>query len=106
MILLKDELEQYYFLHNQLGWVRCENCNQSVKAARVSNAHILPKGIFKSVSTNIHNHMYLCFSCHSQFDSNWEIAYSMFVFKKAKERYEKFKQYVTETSHPVLQYFK
>lgn len=104
-VLNIDYLEEYHFFHNQLGWVKCENCNASVKCGRTANAHILPKAIFKSVSTNIHNHLYLCFYCHSQFDKSWETATKMNVFSLAIERFNKFKDEITETERNELEYF-
>lgn len=88
-----------------MKWVKCENCKNPVKASRTSNAHILPKSIFKSVATNIHNHMYLCFICHNKFDKSWEDAQSMSVFSLAIKRFNKFKDEITERDRSELDFF-
>ena len=88
-----------------MNWVKCENCKQKIKASRLSNAHILPKHEFPSVSTCVLNHMYLCFHCHSKFDSSWKAAQTMVVWNLASKRVQKFKHIVTENS-PILELFK
>lgn len=99
------EIDEYHFLHNQLKWVKCEECGCNVKCGRSANAHILPKTIFKNVATNIHNHMYLCLRCHSNFDKSWEDAQKMSVFSLAIKRYNKFKNDILEDHRQELNYF-
>jgi predicted restriction endonuclease len=100
------ELEEYHFLHNQLKWAKCEECGNNIKLdTRTNNAHILPKHQFKSVSTNIHNHLYLCFFCHNKYDKSWEDAQSMSVFSLAKKRFKKFENEIEENNRQELQFF-
>lgn len=78
------------------NWV-CENCGAILqpnndKIARSFQAHILPKNIFRSVSTDINNRMllgamnYPC-NCHGQYDSNWDNASQMKIFPIALDRF-------------------
>lgn len=52
-------------------------------------AHVLPKSIFHSVATHPDNYMILgryC-NCHGQYDSSWENASKMPIFKEAIDRF-------------------
>lgn len=91
----------YYDYHNENNLWLCENCDIQLnpfnpKVASSCQAHILPKGIFKSVQGCLVNHMTLgglhqgCF-CHDQYDSSWKKAQSMPVFSVARERFIQFK---------------
>lgn len=72
----------------------CWNCNADL--SRLSRdemfscvAHVLPKSIFPSVAMHHHNYMILgryC-NCHGQYDSSWENASKMPIFKEAVDRF-------------------
>jgi len=83
----------------------CQNCKKKIpNPSKVNIAHILPKGIFKSVSTVLNNSLYLCGDCHNKFDSSWSNARQMFCWALALKRYSLFKNEVTE-KHIILTYF-
>lgn len=92
---------EYHTTHN--NWI-CENCGVTLnpispKVASSCQAHILPKKHFKSVQGVLENHMTLgdlqqsCF-CHDDYDSNWQKAQAMPVFKIATERFMRFKHLI------------
>ena len=104
-------LQPYYNYHiKQLQKkLICENCGQPIKPYLLHSniAHILPKSKYKSVSTNIHNYLYLCsgkddnsIDCHYTFDYRGsEIRKNMEVFELAKQRYNLFKDEVVENGN-------
>lgn len=100
------DLQEYHFLHNQLGWVKCENCGKKIECTSANNAHILPKHTFKSVEYVITNHLYLCVECHTQFDANWWQASRMNVWPLAQSRFKKFEHLVKESNNFILELFK
>jgi hypothetical protein len=81
---------------------KCENCGQKIIippdiTKRAAIAHVLPKKLFKSVSTNELNRVFLCLICHSNFDSKGnDFAAKMPVAKIAKQRFENFKDLIAE----------
>ena len=93
----------------------CENCGFDLRRKRAGKniAHILPKRIFKSVAAEPRNILYLCSTfdredgatgCHEQFDSSWDKAQKMPVWKLALQRFGEFRDQVKETSK-ILFYF-
>lgn len=83
----------------------CQNCGEriSVSYEPVRNiAHILPKQRYKSVAIHPDNKLFLCSSkdfqnsCHEKFDSGVSTMVKMPCFKLAVEKFEKFKDQVTE----------
>lgn len=80
----------------------CENCGCKINKYNHeewhgSQAHILPKSIFNSVKTHPLNHLVLCRYgnfCHGQYDSSWDNASKMPVFKIAKERFYQFQHLI------------
>jgi len=48
--------------------------------------------------------MWLCNICHNRYDSGWSIATTMYVWDKAMERFQKFKDQIKE-NHTILEYF-
>lgn len=99
-------LKDWFIYHINHSGRRCENCDHQLyfalpKAAYSCQAHILPKSVFPSVSTHLHNHLTLgglfqkC-TCHGQFDSNWKNAEKMPVIEIAKTRFLLFKDFISE----------
>lgn len=112
-----------YFEHHMINSIpKCENCgleahwlvkeyeDKKQQEAyrlmwRASQAHVLAKkdnfGGFPSVSTNLSNHLvlfpswggYLC-GCHDEFDSSYEKAAMMPIFKKAAD--------IVQSLYPLL----
>ncbi len=89
------------------GGCLCENCNISVRNALNSKdiwvwrgciAHVALKSKFRSVACNINNYILLCLNCHATFDSTHEKQSNMKVFPLAKERFNKFKHLITEST--------
>lgn len=83
----------------------CENCGEHIQInyMPVHNiAHILNKSKYKSVSTDPENYLLLCAAkdnrnaCHEKFDGAPSDMVQMPVFELAKEKFEKFKDKVTE----------
>lgn len=83
----------------------CQNCNQPINASFEPHhniAHILPKSRYKSVATHPDNKLFLCASkdnrngCHEKFDSGVTNMMEMKVFSLAVEKFQKFKDKVTE----------
>lgn len=80
----------------------CEECGAKLKGDVSEVAHILPKSLFKSISTNNKNWIPLCGmysenQCHSKFDdSKTEIFQSMKVFKKISCIFVELEELVTE----------
>jgi hypothetical protein len=86
----------------------CENCSCKINVGynpRWNIAHILPKSIYKSVKANKDNLLFLCTQkdngnfCHETFDSTADKRTAMPVFKRAKEKFELFKNRVSERGH-------
>ncbi len=111
----KEQLYRYFEYHiNKNKKPTCENCGLPLYGMNKKNcAHILPKSIFKSVAANLDNEMDLCSTfdrqdgqtgCHELYDSSWVTASRMPVFELAKERFNKFKDQITE-KHKILQNF-
>lgn len=80
----------------------CEECGCRLLGDVSEVAHCLPKGYFKSVSTNDYNILYLCGykspnNCHSKFDdgSNENIK-KLLVFSKISRIFAELKEIVTE----------
>jgi len=92
------------------GQCRCQNCNKPIRhqllskdtwVKRGSIAHIIPKrsvGGFPSVATHIHNFFIGCLDCHKMYDSSWDAAVKMPVFKIAKEKFKLFRKSITEST--------
>ena len=88
------ELQKWYKRIIASEEMTCWNCNADL--GRLSRdemfscvAHVLPKSIFPSVATHHHNYMILgryC-NCHGQYDSSWENASKMPIFKEAIDRF-------------------
>lgn len=90
------------------GKCQCENCGKPIRhqllskdtwVKRGSIAHIIPKrtvGGFPSVSTNINNFFLACLDCHKIYDSSWDKAIQMPVFKIAKAKFNLFRNAIKE----------
>lgn len=84
--------------------LNCENCGGLLNAfnafeRRCTIAHILEKSKFKSIATHPQNKMFLCSKggCHSKFDNSTAVERSqMPVYKLALERFEAFKDVLTD----------
>jgi ribosomal protein S27E len=104
----REELNAFFESHIKIlnsKPTKCENCNTLLFNPTSANiAHILPKSIFKSISTNNNNCMYLCLICHGNYDSSWDKAIKMQCFKKAREKFKLFEQYIIE-KRDYLKYF-
>lgn len=102
----KQKLDEFYSRIALRMPYNCENCNQPLQAfnkfaKRSCAAHILPKSLFPSISTNEDNILFMgagflggC-HCHDTFDSDANTRSKMKVFPIALERFEKLKQYLT-----------
>lgn len=84
---------------------RCQNCGEKINASFQPHhniAHILPKQRYKSVATHPDNKVFLCASkdyrnaCHEKFDSGASAMVEMPVFLLAVEKFQRFKDKVTE----------
>lgn len=67
-------LAEFFAFHGEvlLKGITCEECNEMIINPGTKNvAHILPKSKFPSVLGVLLNHLYLCWQCHSDFDSSW-----------------------------------
>jgi hypothetical protein len=104
----REDLDIFFEHHIKIltsNKICCENCNNPIYEPTSANiAHILPKSIFKSIRSNNNNCMYLCLTCHGNYDSSWDKAIKMKCFHIAKERFNKFKEYIIET-RDYLKYF-
>lgn len=84
--------------------LNCENCGDLLNAfnsfeRRCTIAHILEKSKFKSIATHPQNKMFLCSKggCHAKFDNSTAVERSqMPVYKLALERFEAFKDVLTD----------
>lgn len=83
----------------------CENeCGTKLQGLRTEVAHILPKrenGGHPEVRSNLDNALYMCVDCHTKFDNNQldvEKIKTFPVWKKAVERYQKFKHLIVRFS--------
>lgn len=80
----------------------CEECGDPLKGNVTEIAHILPKQIYKSVSTNDENVIYLCGlysenNCHSNFDNfSKEKFKEMQVYQKISCIFTELEKEVTE----------
>lgn len=98
-------LESFFHRHSGKR-AYCAECGRPLYNTNPTEiAHILPKGIFKSVATNDNNFLYLCFTHHSQFDMSWKKAMGMKCWPKAIEKFKLFEHEVQE-NHKILNYFK
>jgi hypothetical protein len=89
---LDNPLEEWFIERRKEMTGVCLNCNKSSpkhneKYWKWGLAHLLPKSIFNSIKTNKDNWLELCLDCHQKYDSNWDTAQKMDVFKIAKEKY-------------------
>jgi hypothetical protein len=91
---------------------KCENCGRRLRGDSSEIAHILPKNVFKSVSTNPNNVLYLCSNkiyntdgCHDKYDSTWTAVKSMPVWETAIERFKLFETYIEESNFKILNHF-
>lgn len=79
----------------------CEECGCRLIGDVSEVAHVLPKGYFKSISTNDENVLYLCGwksgECHNRFDNGSnEAVKQMNIFPKVAEVFQKLKLTITE----------
>lgn len=90
---VKDEsMTAFFEYHKEFIDVHstCENCKQHIywilgeSYWRSIFAHVLPKKHFKSIALDNDNVLYLCLTCHSQYDSSWLNASKMNIWDKAK----------------------
>lgn len=83
----------------------CEECGCRLIGDVSEVAHILPKGYFKSISTNDLNVLYLCSwkstnNCHSLYDDgSADKIKQMNIFPKVAEIYQKLKLVITEKTN-------
>lgn len=107
-----QDLNKWFQYHIEHGLMVCENCGETLiyfdqNTAYSCQAHILPKYLFPSIKTNIHNQLTLggliqkC-CCHGQYDSCWKNAESMPVFETAKKRFLLFKKNIAEPELMLL----
>ena len=89
----------------------CECCGDSLKWQKQNRfksiiAHILPKrkvGGFPTVATHPKNRLFLCSSCHSDFDNKGaEFATSMNCFDEMCERFLEFEHLLSEADKQRL----
>ncbi len=94
----KDDLSAFYDDMAKVMPFNCMECLKPLYAAnkfarRCVTAHILPKGLFPSVATNVHNILFLgaglvgiC-RCHDFYDASVENRVKMKVYKDAIESF-------------------
>jgi len=79
----------------------CEECGDKLTGQASEVAHILPKGVYKSIATNDENVVYLCGfmspnNCHTKFDSNNSTVQGMNIFDKIKNKIEMLSELCSE----------
>ncbi len=94
----------------------CENCGCRLNVNYNpfwNMAHILPKSKYKSVAEERLNILFLCSQkdwntnrCHERFDSGPSTRKEMPVYELSRQRYEQFKDKVTEVGIETLDYEK
>ncbi len=102
---LPSELQKWYEGIMAREDKQCWNCGESLAHYNKQDwhaciAHVLPKSIFPSVSTHRLNYMILgkwC-NCHGTYDSNWDAARKMPIFKEATDRFIMISPDIKETS--------
>lgn len=88
------ELQKWYEGIMKKEDKQCWNCGQDLTNYSKEDwhaciAHIVPKSTFPSVATHPLNYMILgkwC-NCHGTYDSNWDSAQKMPIFKEAIDRF-------------------
>lgn len=90
----ESELQKWYSAIMKKEEKQCWNCGASLTHYNNEDwhaciAHVIPKSLFPSVETHPLNYMILgkwC-NCHGQYDSSWEKAQKMPIFKEAIDRF-------------------
>lgn len=59
-----------------------------------SVCHIVPKSLVPSVAYHVQNWVELCWQHHYEFDSNFDTAKEMGIFKEAKRKFNQFKHLI------------
>ena len=106
-----------WFLEGMKSEVVCENCGASnpnlklekyKKQWRSCQAHLLPKRHFISIRTHPLNRMVLgtgysglC-NCHDEFDSNWDKASKMNIFKEVVRRFKILYPLIPQVEHKYI----
>ena len=97
----KDERKDFplYYQYHIPRVTKCENCEAVIFSPNTSNiCHIIPKGKFKSVGSHLDNYLYMCLSCHSEYDGSWSKAMAMKIWPLAIKRFSKFEKFIQEKS--------
>lgn len=82
----------------------CEECGKRLSGTVSEVAHILTKSRHPEVAKNDDNVMYLCFDCHSKFDSSVAQRRSMKCYPLAVERFNRIKELVNKKTNEFLSY--
>lgn len=113
-----DILNNWYSMQREIalkGDCRCMECGKDIRwdlqqdktwINRRCLAHIIGKAKHPSTSTHIENVLFLCWTCHSEWDSSWSKAMSMNVFDIAVEKVKKFREEIKEQHSKLpIQFF-
>lgn len=102
----REGFPEFYQKHIQFikdNKVCCQECDSRLKGDSSEVCHILPKGRFKSVSTNDLNIIYLCGwtsinNCHSKFDNGTnEDVKNMKIFCEIENKFLSLREIITES---------
>lgn len=103
-----NDLDEYFDYHiKEIIRVKakCAECGIEIKEpTRWNVCHILPKSIFGSVRSLKENAIYLCREDHATFDSNYDNARKMKIWRDVVAAYNNFKHLVKER-HKILYFF-
>lgn len=104
-----DDLDEYYNFH--IGNIIktkacCAECGVRLPQIpdRKNVCHLLAKSLFPSVRSLTQNCVYLCWDCHTKFDSNFDKAKTMKIWKSVAQTVKSFLHIVKER-HKALQHY-
>ncbi len=106
----KDALIEWFRYWMANAEMRCENCGEplthyGIKAWHGSQHHILEKGLFPSVQSELQNHAVIGFyCCHQQWHTNYQNAMKMPIWRVCVQRVQPILHLVQE-SHKILDLF-
>jgi len=99
----RKDFPEFFQKHIEIAKSKhCEECGDKLRGDVSEIAHCLPKGYFKSISTNDLNVLYLCGQysskqCHTNFDTwSLEKVKDMNIYPRVKEIFAEIKDQITE----------
>lgn len=106
----QEELGKWFEMQRGLALTsgaRCQNCGESIANDLNSKdtwiwrrvlAHVVQKSKYDSVKTHPLNILFLCWQCHSDFDSSWDKARKMNIWGLAIVKAKKLLPLITEAT--------